>query len=79
MKHHHSLLTAFSLLAAAISSEAQLTLNQVGGTIGGGNYGTQAGTSAFGLDEIGGGTIIGQRVLRLDATELAGRIHGRMV
>ena len=57
MKHPHTLLTAFSILASAVSSEAQLTLNQVGGTIGGGNYGTQGGTSAFGLDEIGGGSL----------------------
>ena len=48
-------IAVFSVLASAVSSEAQLTLNQVGGTIGGGNYGTLGGTSAFGLDEIGGG------------------------
>ncbi len=51
----HPLITGLTILATAAAAEAQLTLNQVGGTIGGGNYATLAGTSAFGLDEIGAG------------------------
>ena len=39
------------------SARAQLTLSQIGGGIAPGNYGTLGTTSAFGLDEIGGGTI----------------------
>ena len=40
---------------AAAQAHAQLTLNQIGGSIGAGNYGTLGTTSAFGFDEIGGG------------------------
>jgi hypothetical protein len=54
---NHSPLTFAVLFAAALPAGAQLTLNQVGGAIGGGNYGTQGSTSAFGFDEIGAGTI----------------------
>jgi hypothetical protein len=54
---NHSPLTFAVLFAAALPARAQLTLNQVGGAIGGGNYGTQGSTSAFGFDEIGAGTI----------------------
>jgi len=50
------LLTTFSFLAASFYARAQLTLNQIGGSIGAGNLGTLGTTSAFGLDEIGGGT-----------------------
>lgn len=51
-------LLSFVLISfTAGAARAQLTLNQIGGTIGGGNYGTAAGTTAFGLDEIGGGSI----------------------
>ncbi len=51
-------LLSFVLISVTAGvARAQLTLNQIGGTIGGGNYGTAAGTTAFGLDEIGGGTL----------------------
>ena len=51
-------LLSFALISLTVgAARAQLTLNQIGGTIGGGNYGAAAGTTAFGLEEIGGGSI----------------------
>ncbi|HEX2751096.1 MAG TPA: hypothetical protein VHM91_24015, partial [Verrucomicrobiales bacterium] len=44
--------TGIVVLSGALTASAQLTLNQIGGTIGGGNYGTLAGTSAFAFDVI---------------------------
>ena len=46
-----------ALLLSALPAAAQLTLNQIGGGLGAGNYGTLGTTAAFGLDEIGGGGI----------------------
>jgi hypothetical protein len=52
-------LTGIAALLAATASPAvaQLTLNQIGGPAAPGNYGTLGTTSAFGVDEIGGGTL----------------------
>ena len=44
-------------VAATLPAAAQLTLSQIGGAVHPGNYGTLGSTSAFALDEIGGGTI----------------------
>jgi hypothetical protein len=45
------LFPSFCLLAGAVfPAQAQLTLNQIGGPLGAGNYGTLAGTSAFAFD-----------------------------
>lgn len=48
-------LLSAALLVTGLSARAQLTLTQIGGTIGAGNYATLGSTAAFGLDEIGGG------------------------
>lgn len=51
-------LLSLSLLSVlALTARAQLTLSEIGGTVNAGNYGTLGGTSAFGLNEIGGGSL----------------------
>ena len=50
-------ITSLALGLLAVSARAQFTLSQIGGGVAPGNYGTLGSTSAFGLDEIGGGTI----------------------
>jgi hypothetical protein len=47
-------LSLFAL--AALPAHAQLTLNQIGGSIGAGNYGTLGTTSAFAFDLLGNGS-----------------------
>lgn len=51
------LLTAGALLVCPTVFAAVATLNEIGGTVEAGNYGTQAGTTAFGKDEILGGSL----------------------
>ncbi len=50
-------LAGFTVLLTSLPAHAQLTLNALGGTVGAGNYATLPGTAAFGLNEIGGGTL----------------------
>jgi hypothetical protein len=49
--------TLFLACTLVTTAHAQLTLSEIGGSIEAGNYGTLPTTSAFGLDEIGGGTL----------------------
>jgi hypothetical protein len=54
--------SAVILFVASLSSHAQCTLNEIGGTSDPGNYSTLGSTIAFGKDEIGGGSISAHKI-----------------